>query len=113
MFIEIIEKVTTSIYWDFFSTLVAIFVGIIFTWWLSYLYYRKANTYAQRLNTILFKELSELNPNKSFKIEHDEKGLPKQVVFVNATEELGVALNVETKVKRYKSNKGTEIPQDK
>jgi len=54
-----------------------------------------------------------LNPNKSFKIEHDEKGLPKQVVFVNVTAEVGVAANVETKVKRYKSNKGTEKPQDK
>jgi hypothetical protein len=82
LFPEVILKITDWVYWDFFSTLLAMFIGIFFTWFFAKHYYSKANEYFRRLNAIYSRTLSEISKNK-FEIIHDEKEMPTRIVFVS------------------------------
>lgn len=73
---------TSWVYWDLFSTLLAMCIGIFFTWFFSKHYYSKANEYFRRLNAIYSRTLSEISKNK-FEIIHDEKGMPTRIVFAS------------------------------
>jgi len=68
--------------WDLFSTLLAMFIGIFFTWFFAKHYYSKANEYFRRLNAIYSRTLSEISKNK-FEIIHDDKGMPARIVFLS------------------------------
>ncbi len=83
MLIEFMEKTASSIYWDFFSTLVAMGVGVFFTWLFSKYYYSKGNKYYRKLNEIYSEEINSLKPHERIKIIHDEKGMPKKVYYEN------------------------------
>jgi hypothetical protein len=75
-------EIKNWVYWDLFSTLLAMFIGIFFTWFFAKHYYSKANEYFRRLNAIYSRTLSEISKNK-FEIIHDEKEMPTRIVFVS------------------------------
>jgi hypothetical protein len=75
-------EITNWVYWDLFSTLLAMFIGIFFTWFFAKHYYSKANEYFRRLNAIYSRTLSEISKNK-FEIIHDDKGMPARIVFLS------------------------------
>jgi hypothetical protein len=75
-------KITDWVYWDFFSTLLAMCIGIFFTWIFSKHYYGKTNKYFEKLNAIYSRTLSEIYKNK-FEVIHDDKGMPARIVFLS------------------------------
>lgn len=77
-----ILKITNWVYWNLFSTLLAMFIGVFFTWFFAKHYYSKANEYFRRLNAILSRTLSDISKNK-FEIIHDDKGMPARIVFLS------------------------------
>ena len=97
MFSEMILKITNYVYWDFLSTLLAMLLGIFFTWLFSKHYYSKANEYFRRLNVIYSKEISKLS-KENFEIRHDEKGMPIEIVFIS----MSGALNLKGKLEAVK-----------
>jgi len=102
MFSEMILKITNCVYWDFLSTLLAMLLGIFFTWLFSKHYYSKANEYLRRLNVIYSKELSKLIKGK-FEIGYDEKGMPIKIVYAKGTAMLSTNIKGKLEVVKTKA----------
>ena len=106
MFYEMVIKITNCVYWDFFSTLLAILVGIFFTWLFSKHYYSKANEYFRRLNALYSEVISKLSQSK-FEIVHDKKCMPVKVVFISGTAKVKTNTKAKLEVTKNKDkNKG-------
>jgi hypothetical protein len=79
-FFNSIIKFTNSLYWNFISTLLALFIGVIATWFFSKKYFNKADINTREVNALLFQELKKIRGEESY-IEYDDKtGKPKRVV---------------------------------
>ncbi len=101
-------KITQWTYWDLFSTLLAMFIGIFFTWVFAKHYYSKANEYFRRLNAIYSRTLSEISKNK-FEIIHDKKGMPTRIVF--ASGKVNIKTNTRAKLNVVKNKAINEEKQ--
>lgn len=74
---DVVLRITRSPYWDFFSTLLAMSVGVIATWLFARKYFALADRHTRQVNALIFEMLKRLTGGKVY-IIRPKDGRPEE-----------------------------------